>query len=362
MLAWKNAGAIALAVVATAALWSATPSAEAGQRRSKVERVQLIRPDHTTDTDAAGMVKVRDGRRVDVMIVNVRRLNPRTEYEVRDIETDDTLASVRTNRRGRARVRLRASTVRKAPLEELPNAVGIFEKETDECVLETDEPIGDPPVEGFADYKGDEGHTGLVGLLSIPDLEMECFLLTMFPPVEEGDEGDEGDDRANSHDACPTEFFELMIEKGAGDELPLGVESARELAERAFEIRDGDGVVVLGGNLPAVDEIEWMKPFPGTPPMNDLPPMDDMPQIMLPPMRDGAGNGIGGIMFDFPEPEKSEFVLWIADEDGVLQEIDALNHIDFGDYFDDFPEDRGPPEFLGPPQRQAPPNAIPLFR
>jgi hypothetical protein len=52
------------------------------------------------------------------------------------------------------------------------------------------------------------------------------------------------------------QFFFWYADNASGDGLPLGASSVKRLSGRAFEVRDGEGTVLLSGELPALEEVE----------------------------------------------------------------------------------------------------------
>mgnify|MGYP001234661350 CR=1 FL=1 len=326
---WRGAWtALAAACVLT--------TAAAGAARAERRTVEFDRPSAAPDADATGSVTVRTSRGRTAATVRLRHLDPRTRYQVRDGGTDALLGEVRTNRRGRARLRLRAATAaaKRAALE-LPDDLLVCDAETGTCVLSCAlDGTGAAPLEGHADYAGPAGHRAFVELLSFGEEGVELFALTLEGPRT---------DRL----APPSELYEFVRDTLSGDALPLDVASVADLGGRAFRIRDGEGNVLLRGALPELAELELRLPPIGDLPF-DLPVPDDLPDLggvtrgSALPMRlvDGRGGALERIAdflpFPLPRQEESDLVLEIADRAGTPTDVGRLTRIvlpDFGDLF-----------------------------
>ncbi len=329
----RRAGVVALALAALT-LVPATPALA-----KKAETVELVPPGDTGETDASGKVKIVHRKRGDRMVVRIKKLARHTVYNVVDADTGEVLGSIRTNKRGRGRLVLTEgrSTLpgKVAAIEELPDHIDIVADGDDARVLETE---ADPLLlVGLEEYTGDAGDKASITLISIPArpesdmMDIECFILSLAPPLEEGE-------------GFPDVSYALMLDSVTGDDMPLGVDHASELAERAFEIRDGNGTVWVAGDLPAVVGLDENGPGPG-PEDWVLPEMDDVPN-----WRDGSDRDDGSSWngsFTYPQPVEYDVTLWIADEDGILTRTHNLLRIDL-------PDLPGSPGFPGFPERDAP--------
>ena len=253
----------AVVALCAAALVLGTPAT--AEAKGRTETVRLVPPEHSPDADATGKIKIVQRRKGDKMVIRVKKLAPRTTFDVLDADTDELLGTIRTNKRGRGRLVLSEGTTgrrsKASEVDELPGDVEIVEQGDEVCVLEME---GDPPLFGEERYENDAGYQAWITLISFPapdlsnlpeppdrpdmpfmpmpamDFEMEdleCFILSLVPPPEEGEEH-------------PSVTYELMLDSLSGDEMPLGVPHAADLAERPFEIRAGDGSVWIAGPPP----------------------------------------------------------------------------------------------------------------
>ena len=336
--------ATAVSLVALAGLAAAPSTAEAGKRKGKT---QLTPPELSPDQDAVGVVRAKQKKRGGKIIVKLKRLDPKTLYEVRDEETDAVLGQVRTNRRGRATLRIDESELALAKTAtDARDDVAVFD-EDGECVLrvENDEEREDGEDEGeeneedgagepgyaFEDYGEEDGAHGSVMMLSLPELEMECFSFTFFLPSDDTGEME------------VIEFNEYSVDTPMGDDLPLDVETVRDLEGRRFEIREIDGgEVLLDGELPDLRDLE-IPFFGGMPGMGG----GAMPPMGIP----GMGNGDDGMMarpmplpmpFDIWDDEELDplYSLWIADGDGTMQKVADLDRFQFPVFdWEDCPDD-----------------------
>ncbi len=214
----------------------------------KRQTMQLTRS--SSDADATGTVTVTHGKNGDQTIITLSHLNPRTTYEVRDSSTGAVLGSVKTNRRGRATFDL-TKNVQKAASNggssdgttTDPTGVDVVDTSTDTTVLTgTVTPPAAVPAEGFADVTDDAGDEAMIDMATDPTVPDDSFSLTFYP--------------ANDPNADPTSgtsfYYDMNLDTGNGDALPLGVASVSDLAGRDFEIHGADGSVVLSGTLPTL--------------------------------------------------------------------------------------------------------------
>ncbi len=119
-----------LAVVAGAAFLLAPDGWIAGaEARPSKARVDLVRGAAAGAPDAQGRMEVVRDSRGDRLKLRLRNLEPRTQYEVRDAATKESLAGFRTNRSGRGKARLFESGLTGLGIE-------ICENGSDEPVLE----------------------------------------------------------------------------------------------------------------------------------------------------------------------------------------------------------------------------------
>jgi hypothetical protein len=80
------------------------------------------------------------------------------------------------------------------------------------------------------------------------------------------DGGNDGGDHGGDGTIYPQpEFFSWYADNTTEDGLPLGVDRVGDLSGRAFEVRDGEGHVLLDGVLPELEEVvfdPWPEPLP----------------------------------------------------------------------------------------------------
>ena len=368
------AAGLVLASVGTA---SAAKARNRGKNktRNSARNVELLRPATGSDADATGILRVRSNRTGSTGVLKLRQLDPRTWYEVRDAETDEVLGRVRTNRRGKAKLKIRRKVDAGKLKWELPDGIEIFAADGDLALLAGDvferveDGIGDgAPAFGFESYEGADGITAIANLVSFPGGDFESFHVSVIP--------------ARSDDAAPDFAFEFSASTYSGDELPLDVETVTELGGRDFEVLDGDGNVLVSGTLPNVEALEFEMPSLGDLPMfGDMPTRDELPKFGdlfrgTSPAKRGSGNAgnaedgthRSGFDFDFdfgddfefdfgddfqfdfdfedlftrmpfdmlpfplPETEESDLVLRIADADGTLTDVGNFAKITLPDF------------------------------
>ncbi len=225
--------------------------ASGGVQSSRGPRVAPLAPvAESRDADASGTLRLRESGDRASLVVSLRRLEPRTTYTVREADDGALLGDVRTNRRGRARLRV-AGTRRSARVD-LRNvgAVEVVHGRTGEIVLTGDAaPRSDPSDAtregtsgiGYGYYPVSDIGAAMVEMHSVPDFGYESISIEfgISPP-----------DRRASW------FYSYLGDASFGDGLPLGVARASELAGRAFEIRDDAGNAVIAADLPELDPLD----------------------------------------------------------------------------------------------------------
>ncbi len=348
------------------------------KNRNSARNIELLRPATGSDADATGVLRVRSNRTGSTGVLKLRQLDPRTWYEVRDAKTDEVLGRVRTNRRGKAKLKIRRKVDAGKLKWELPDGIEIFAEDSDLALLagevfeNVDGAIGESaPAFGFESYAGTDGITALANLVSFPGGDFESFHVSVLP--------------AATDDARPEFSFEFSASTYSGDELPLDVETVTELGGRDFEVLDGDGNVLVSGTLPTVEALEFEMPSLGDLPMfGDMPMRDELPNFGdlfrgTSPANRGNGNDDNakagehrsGFDFDFdfgddldfefgedfdfdfkdlftrmpfemlpfplPETEESDLVLRIADADGTLTDVGNFAKITLPDFEWDCP-------------------------
>lgn len=357
-----------LALALGALVCAAAPAAEAKAKGGR-ERIALARPATAPDGDAVGSVEVRS--RSGSAVLKVRRLEPRSTYTVVDATTGAELGDFATNRRGRGRFAFGAGTGARRgkggnAAVEMPDGIEIVDPETGKVILETDLP-GDTeePAHafafGFAEFLDDDGDACTVSLSSYPEYGSESFHLSLFrgatkpsddPPPATNRELPFGGDLLEHGCLCEP-WYEFSGDTTWGKGLPLGVATAAELAGRDFEIRDGDGALVIAGTLPELETFEdtWVCPLPevvegdGSTPDGGTFPGEERPNARtggrkgkgaerpLTTERPGGDVPNGGLpddgnvfpdIFPFPEPELSDLVLLLRGDDGEFVEVGNL--------------------------------------
>lgn len=292
--------AAAMALLGLGLTMVALPAQEALAKGKRVEKAQLARPVRAQDADAEGNVRIRHGRKADRITVRLRHLDPRTNYTVRDADTDEVLGTVTTNRRGKGKLRVkrRRQVDGKAATTEDVDSVAVYKEGSDVFVL-----VGGPNDEfGFpGDFDPSFGD-GFYGTLLGPNAS-----ISMFTDGADHDSFyaalsvDTGDGR---------QYLEYYAESVGDETLPLGVDSVSDLAERPFVIEDAEGDEVVAGDLPE---------------MQDLVDFTDGFVLPEPP--------------ELGEDDDRKFVgpftLRIEDDEGTLQDVGEFESIDYG-FDDDF--------------------------
>ena len=102
----------------------------------------------SSDPDATGKIRYKHGRRGDRVKLQLRNLDVKTRYDVRDAATKSVLTTTRTNRRGKAKTSFLSL--------KLPGgqAVGLGGLPIEVCVAGTDEPVLEGQVPGGDEKDG----------------------------------------------------------------------------------------------------------------------------------------------------------------------------------------------------------------
>lgn len=255
--------ACTLALLAGCALFAAAPAAHAKRgKKNKGAKVELVRPAEGADADATGVLRVKTRKSgVRKLVLKLRNLDPKTWYEVRDLDTDELLGTVRTNRRGKAtkKIKLAADAEAFKASTGGTDGVTVVRQGDDSDVLMgelddegTDDTTGaSEPGYGFAWYGDFGGINAQVSMFG--EERADTFSLTLCIPAD--DENEET-------------LYELFATDADDGELPLDVDEVAELSERRFRIVDADGAVVFDSELPEFetfdegpyrpfDDIEW---------------------------------------------------------------------------------------------------------
>ncbi len=321
-----------MGLCAVGALVAGAPDAYAAKGKKKGKKrpqeVEMVQPAHSPDVDANGVVRVtvqNNGKRK--LVIKLRDLDPKTRYEVRDALTDAVLGTVRTNKKGKAKLRIKDGGRRSdAPKLAEADDLEVTYEDDGECVLEADlsrvEAGEEEPAAGFAILGGEETNLSF-SLFTDPEYEFEEFYASLC---------------IDGADAFYD--FSAFVEEGEGD-LPLGVDSVEDLAERAFRVTDVDGDVVFEGDLPALetldfedfgdfDDMDW-DDFDDFDDMGEFDDFDDMGDF-------GDFDLFGDFDFDGPTGENpvgqfdAPFTLEIADADGVLTDVGTFEAIELPDF------------------------------
>ena len=213
--------------------------------RKKAQTIELARPANAPDANAAGTVKITQGKSGDQTVLDLTHLNARTTYEVHDSATGRVIGTVRTNRKGHATFDLsknarKAASVNGADASGV-SSVDVVDPATGDTVLTGDVQV--PPAVpqiGYADFEDDAGDSADVFLSSDPDAGSDSFTLSFFPVPDES--------------ASTFPYYDLNLDTSNGDNLPLGASSVTELAGREFQIVGPDGKVVIDDTLPALED------------------------------------------------------------------------------------------------------------
>ena len=336
----------ATAAVAASLLLAGAGTADAGKRNNKRD-VELVRPSAAPDADASGVLRITTSKRGEKGLLKLRNLDAKTRYEVHDGDTDEVLGIVRTDRRGKAKMKLRrkVSAVGKSGSFDMPGNIEICRLDDDTPLLvgDTDVPeLGEAPAFGFGHYEGAPGWAAFVDMFSFAAEDMEGFHLSLssFPtrddemvrPLARGPMVRGPIDLGETYDYSRDTF--------AGDELPLGVDSVAELAGRAFRIVDADDNVLVRGVLPELQRPEWQRPEWGMPELPDFPQRPEHgggPNHDRPPDARGPAGKFGGLLDRLPEFDMPAFG-WDWDVDALFQNPDRPN-ADNWDFIDIMPPD-----------------------
>ena len=166
---------------------------------------------------------------------------------------------------------------------------------------------------GYADYCADDGSFATV-VMQRYDFEgtpYDQFSFSLMVPTEM-------EECAGWYEWT---FYDVYADRDTG--LPLGVESVRDLAGRAFEIRDAAGTAFIAGSLPALESL------------GDIP-------VWYYPAGGGDGTDGGNEIPDREPPEgDAAFTLWIAGDDGELVEAAAFRTYEVGLPYEPQPGDGG---------------------
>lgn len=266
-----------------------------GAARSGVWRLDPV--DGGSDPDCSGTVRLRRHGGRDSMAVSLRRLDPRTTYEVRDGASGIVLGETRSDRRGRAR--LRVASTQKSTAFDLRGIrdIEVVDGATGDVVLSgsAPSPSDQPLVDGIgsAYYPVSDIGGASIDIYSVPDFAAESITISFAIGREDG---------------TASWFYDYLADAQSEGGLPLGVARAAELAGRAFEIRDADGNAVLADKLPELEPFE-------APSRDGTVKRDTLPGAVDP------SNSVPGAA-DAPR-----FTLHIADEDGVLQYVADLRFL-----------------------------------
>jgi hypothetical protein len=106
---------------------------------------------------------------------------------------------------------------------------------------------------------------------------------TTFPGFgDDGDDGQNGDDGGDGTTCpfpCPS-YFSWCADSTSEGGLPLGLGSVEGLSNREFEVRDGEGNVLLSGVLPQLEKVD-LEPTPLPEPWPDtIPDLDKIRELL----------------------------------------------------------------------------------
>jgi len=156
--------------------------ADDASARRRTAVASLTRTEGSLEEDASGRLRVRAirGRR-QAVVVKVRRLDPRAEYEIREVAGGALLADLRTNRAGNGRRRLRSDRLPEGVPPVLAGvAIEVIDAETREVVLEGEMPDGPGEGgvrEGSAVFESDAGARGVMSVRSDPRIDRDRIVL-----------------------------------------------------------------------------------------------------------------------------------------------------------------------------------------
>src|SRR5688572_31906037 len=103
---------VGLAAALVGAALFLAPGSVVAPAEAGTEKADLNLGAGGTGSEAQGRIQFKQQRRGERLKIRLENLQPRTDYEIRDGATDDVLGTVRTDRRGRAKKSLRASSGR----------------------------------------------------------------------------------------------------------------------------------------------------------------------------------------------------------------------------------------------------------
>ena len=301
-----------------------TIAAPAAAKSPNARSLDLVRTAEASDTDALGDLRLRNNRKGETGRLRLSNLEPRTWYEVVDAASGDVLGEVRTNRRGKAKMKLRHRALSGKTRFDVPDSIEVRHRDTGETLLRVDtDGASDGMFDGaygFAEYEGLDGHVAWVDMLSLPEAEVESFTLSLQPPYDP--------------EATRDVWYELSAGTHAG-ELPLDVATVTELAGRAFRIVSDAGTVLVRGRLPEMERFS-SDPRPLPPEWPDW----DWGDIEEPwfPMPDGQWPGDDAGRPGVSERPKAAYSWGFLPADGVTNTVrdgsGAGFAMDFGDLFD----------------------------
>jgi len=283
-MGWNRGASMVGFALSVGLLLTGGENAEAG--RSSRTRFLTADPGLTggdaglTDA-AAGRVRLRNaGRRRENLQIRLVGLEPRTFYDVR-LSSEELLATLETNRRGRARARIRTRDLDPVLASSMSgNTVSVRHAASGATVLEGDLPDrdGDAPRvrEAGAVFESDGGIRAVMELRSDPAhgserLSLEVtglgldgrYILFMANgdrvmddvAVLEADDDDvecrREEVEGEVHEFCRGHVeWKWRVDTARGQRLPFGAKSLDDLAGRRFEIRNGDGRTLLVGEVP----------------------------------------------------------------------------------------------------------------
>jgi len=208
------------------------------------------RPQRTTlaavqsGSKAKGTVKSRSKRGVRISVLKMKRLDRRRDVTVFDDSTGEEVGRVRTNRRGRARLRLREEVSATGTLTKL-TALSVNKADGGSLLLIAPEAEGPltarssslsfiPTGDDFSTW------TAWASLHAFEDGQGELMRLEVSPP----------DDLFPSPKDTRVRFGFTASSLDAN--LPFGASTIADIGNRAYRIRDGQGGIVAESRLPPV--------------------------------------------------------------------------------------------------------------